>query len=1199
MPRHFNQEKYFYVNMKLQISAFFLVILAVDTYAHNIGIFTDTDGEDVQQCLASTEVAISSLASLIVNTSNTTITLCQKTTLLSGTLAIHGDVSDITLAGFNSKSVILCQGDQTPNGLAITSVNNVTITNIHFNNCGVLFKGRGIAAVFIAESTDLKMHNVQITNSTGTGVMLYNVGMRVEITRSKFIGSREGSGLHVEMDGVNETECMIYQCKFISNSAKGEMLTRGGGLNIILHNTSDVQIDLDQVNFTNNSASEEGGGLSIVFDSVTSRNEFTAKNAQFVSNTANVGGGIKFSSTKSPDKTNKVTLTNCSLSENRAQFGSAIGIFPYHQNTLQRGYSPEVAFDNLELDSNTVSTKRITNDSLFRQYEEGNGALYCSGYFIQFRGISSISNNNGSAFYMIRCNTEFKIHSMITFSNNAGYYGGAIHLVSSSIIVNSKTAFTFFNNSAFATGGALHFYSEEFSYSRFSKQCFFQKINSTNVKTVHFRFENNRGCTRKKLEGCNNSIHAISFLPCYHYYKKTSIAEVFQEVGQFDFRPSKLEREVTTLLNHSKITKEFNSSILSVIPGKPTTLPIVAKDGFNKTIPYTYSIQIVGKDAFDYSLTGMYSMTLKGKPGENFTIYLITKSSLRIVLLFEVKLQNCPPGFVLLNQSECKCSSSQNLEKKYFGIEGCNLTSFKALAKKGMWVGYQKNMTNYTDLITGYCPIGFCSRNTRDPVYDLPAVADVAKLSDAVCDGNREGILCGKCRKGFSTYYHSPNYKCGWNNLCKIGWLFYILSEILPVTLVFSAIILYDIPLTSGLISGFILYTQVIETILQGSSSSTAISPSIKALSDVHGFFYQMFQLQFFVHDKLSFCIWKGQNALDVLAINYFTSLYAFILLVSIILMLRYCNCRCTSKRKFKKKFIKQHFIHGISAFFVLFYSKTATVSVFLLRKRSLFAIGNQKFANVLYFYGGYTWFSSSHLPYAIPAIMVLAVFVVIPTVLLLVYPLHFKVLARLKISETKFVLALLKFAPLERLKPFFDSFQGTFKDNYRFFAGLYFVYRFAVLLNLALTELWVFYLVGEIQFVAMSILTAICQPHKKRLHNIIDSLLFGNLAIINALTTYINYLSYTIRPKNVHSFYFSEWFQMFLIYLPLVIFVAAIAIKLLNSYKAGQGAKGPAMNDELLEMTDRSPPLSPQSSGFNSSVDYEPQTDYSYMSTT
>ena len=71
---------------------------------------------------------------------------------------------------------------------------------------------------------------------------------------------------------------------------------------------------------------------------------------------------------------------------------------------------------------------------------------------------------------------------------------------------------------------------------------------------------------------------------------------------------------------------------------------------------------------------------------------------------------------------------------------------------------------------------------------------------------------------------------------------------------------------------------------------------------------------------------------------------------------------------------------------------------------------------------------------------------IIIPPLLLVVYPLVFKLLGLCKLSESKLAGILWRVMPIQLL----DSFQSSFKDNFRFFAGLYFFYRAIVFASYA-----------------------------------------------------------------------------------------------------------------------------------------------------
>ena len=183
---------------------------------------------------------------------------------------------------------------------------------------------------------------------------------------------------------------------------------------------------------------------------------------------------------------------------------------------------------------------------------------------------------------------------------------------------------------------------------------------------------------------------------------------------------------------------------------------------------------------------------------------------------------------------------------------------------------------------------------------------------------------------------------------------------------------------------------------------------------------------------------------------------------------------------------------------------------------------------------------------------MLSLVAVILPTILLLFYPLHYKVLSALRISES--LCALVAFSPIEKMKPFFDSFQGCFKDEYRFFSGLYFVYRFLMIFIAVFFTIQNCLFVIEVQLVVMLVLHSICQPYKYRLHNVIDTLLFGNLAIINAFT-YYNY-STTILSDAPSSISIIIWVQTALIILPMPLMLLYLVLSLKKRCMAKERSK-------------------------------------------
>ena len=197
---------------------------------------------------------------------------------------------------------------------------------------------------------------------------------------------------------------------------------------------------------------------------------------------------------------------------------------------------------------------------------------------------------------------------------------------------------------------------------------------------------------------------------------------------------------------------------------------------------------------------------------------------------------------------------------------------------------------------------------------------------------------------------------------------------------------------------------------------------------------------------------------------------------------------------------------------------------------------------------------------------------VLIPPLLLVVYPLCYKVLALLHMEETRCVNILCRILPLERIKPMFDSFQSCFKDKYRFFAGLYFFYRLVALLSFLIVDsLTKFYIALEVQLIVMLTLQAITYPYRRRWHNIIDVLLFANLAVINAMTMY-NYKKSKERNLDAKSVNAVFTIQTILVSTPFVCMVCFVIIQLALRLKKARKSEGQCRDertDTVLALVD------------------------------
>ena len=405
-----------------------------------------------------------------------------------------------------------------------------------------------------------------------------------------------------------------------------------------------------------------------------------------------------------------------------------------------------------------------------------------------------------------------------------------------------------------------------------------------------------------------------------------------------------------------------------------------------------------------------------------------------------------------------------------------------------------------------------------------------------------------------TVFFHSEQYNCHICKLGHIGWLFYALSELLPVTLVFLTVVLFNFHLTSGLWNGVILYAQIIDFI---EASSLHLlndhTKGVSILTSIYHFIYSMFNLDFFkFEDDLSFCLWNGATVMDVLAFKYVTSAYTILLLSLLLLVFKYpcCHDKCQNawegcQTLIKTSHRKDWVVHGISAFLVLSYAQCVKVSFQILSSLQLYGEGKIPVKTVVILNGNIEFLSPAHLRYALPAMFVL-IMTTLPLILLGMYP-NGQQLLTLCVGEKnidkiqqccgiRLCSCIRRTTRISRFKPLFDSFQGSFKDNFRFFASLLFLCRFLASMICAISLNPVsLYVSIEVLIILMLGLHAWTQLYQRRFYNLLDAFMYTNLAIVNGLSLFNYYWVNNPTDSNFEIVHITKTVQLTLIFLPLV----------------------------------------------------------------
>lgn len=1104
------------------------------------------------------------------------------------------NVQKLNISGIIFKNcAALSTVDPNPKQNIRASISIQNSSDIHISDIGVLSSpGTGLALYDIDSTLDIVSSNFE---GNGHDKKSGGNGLFIEVSEGSTIKS-------------SRLVYSITNCSFINNSAETTIdnsrsgftrFDKGGGICIYIRSHIGITITIEHSTIENNSATGYGGGVFAAFSNdvrnsvITVRDSnYTGNSARyggahyssylhnrgrnqtplncshsfssstFTDNRAEYGGGISVFSTsvRTNSAENDVSFKNCTWKRNSGNFGSAIAILPnaWNLNTAD-GYLPQIYFSKCIIESNNVVDTFDNSSPLVRQYTRGCGALFTTDHTIKFNNFNTFVSNNGSAFYLSRSVVKFLQKSKTSFKLNTGFDGGAIHQVSSVIHFSENSTVLFEGNTAYSKGGAVFYTSHDLHVYYYSRTCFFsyrKQVSDPAKRNITIKFINNLAET-----GYGHSIYAHSLRPCYRVFRfsiDNITSEIFQRIGNVTYFPVGREMEIATAASHSEIIAGVETKS-TALPGKQVYLPFIDVDdlGQDSRTVYLVTVMEISENSSikvdrAYNYISNDEILLYGNTGDTAAITLSSLQSQQRSLIFNMTILPCPPGFKLSplgnSQNSGQCDCAFRTESQYMGIEHCNMDEVRAYRKRGYWVGYtetESEMLGEDSLITGYCPLGFCSHS--DTLL-LPNSSDRITLNEIVCD-SRSGTLCAKCMRNHSVFYHSLYFTCKHEKYCEYGWVFYILSELLPVTVIFIVILMFNVSFTSGLINGFIFYSQVVVMFHVTADDFIPMPSGVITLNRVLHLFYLFFNLNVFTLDEISFCLFGKATALDVAAFSYITLMYSFFLIIGIVLLMNKLNLRYCYRPL--KKCIGPHWqhtlggsiIHGLTAFLVLCYAKCAQASILLLSPVVIRGKGKDTINTVVFYSGDITWLSMKHLPYAIPAFIMGTLLVILPPLLLLIYPLHYKVLSALRLSES--VCVSFSLHRLNKLKPLMDSFQGSFKDEYRFFSGLYFMYRFFLLVNVTLNSFQEVYVVILALLLFMTLFHAVCQPYKQRLHNIIDSLLFANLMAINGITIY-NFSTIQSGSKEEPITETLGYVQSFLIGLPFFVFILCLLRKVL-----------------------------------------------------
>ena len=513
-------------------------------------------------------------------------------------------------------------------------------------------------------------------------------------------------------------------------------------------------------------------------------------------------------------------------------------------------------------------------------------------------------------------------------------------------------------------------------------------------------------------------------------------------------------------------------------------------------------------------------------------MFLYVCALLSSLLLCGTASHCCPPGYVSSDGQGCQCGSSEQL----FHIESCDDNTTRAKLESGYWLGYLNSSSTGgweegcqgLILYGGKCPNGFCGDSREGTV--LPSIVSKEELNEVVCGPTRQGILCGECREEFGpgvNLFLSACVECSTDNLSRIGWLLWMLLEVVPLTAMLSTFLLFDLNVLDGPLNAYLLYAQFFSASFPVSTKGpVTISRDATSvfMRFVYVLYFGIFNLQFFSFLLPPFCLSAtadGLDQLDIIFLKSFSRIVPIVVIITI-LILQYCTQRgrcvwlrklwnkMSGRCKFVTKLSPQSSLHGLSAFYTFSYTRFLTYFGVIFGMATVSSPRGPDL-NVVFLQGNVLFLHDArHIVYCVFITALFCVIVLPPTFLLLAYPLLPQLQRYLATLEHPLPQQMSKwriFSIFSKvwIQHFGDLFQSCYKVRYRFFAAFLLVARIPLVLvwNLVHTREQGFALVTVISlFILLG--HSLCQPNVRTWINKADSFIYVHLVLVNLLATYI-----------------------------------------------------------------------------------------------
>ena len=1085
-------------------------------------------------------------------------------TLLAGTHKLSTvcemqDVSNVTFRGEDRFNVVIDCLLDSETGFKFLNVFMMSISGLEFKGCGAYarhevdptpydFPYNISSTLIFLNGSDLTLNSVTISDSTSPGFYIYDVTGVVNIDLCT-VSNASSDKLTVAGSNVvfydsyvaMETHVIISNSSFVDSGTQIQGLHYYSSAVVIVLGNAELTLDITKSNFTRNRSyglKSTGGNLAIYFfesSSVTiSHTNFLDGYSdlvggglfvQFNSGGLYVGFGDSFSAqgrTFSPT----LNIANCSFVNNMAHLYGGGAYVTWVESKLRPG-NMSISISDTTFSRNTIGMRggglglqiqanfnyflpellpilfvdmKISRCE-FREHfpdpspanhhlSESSAIMMSSVSYMEIEDVI-VESNNCTGIKAVGSNLVF--YGLNQISNNTAVTGAGLQLTNTVIdLVNARTNLTITNNYALYVGGGIHVHTSSDCTAFVNSICFIL-MRATTQSTVNFTISNN-----KALKGGDNTF-GVNYRACSHDWKTQYVLHVPEnEICRPSSRSSKPQQvcigshyvtDCDAASNNNEnetCIKVFNATIY---PGVSLTLPVYLRGESGGFVSGTVLTGIEGNAVIPYE-DKLQSVDMTGG-NLTYTIYSTNQFEEEVAHLtlrptnYDCSVGNSPVADIKLNFIDCpfgfentkfEVSSSNGFRCQCIAnpvIFTCSIDNQTITKQKYSWVGmFQRD--NKTYLATNEnCPLDYCNS-----FLDIKSLQE--NLSqDEQCQYNRTGVLCGSCPKGWSLVLGSSECR----EQCSSVWLLLIFPFALAGILLVLVIHFLNLTVTTGTVHGLIFYANILRDY---SVDVLSKHHPVPGLTQTLQIFLSWLNLDL----GISTCFYGGMEAFGKTMFLFLFPLFIWLLSAFIVVL--------SNRYIFITKLVGDNAVKVLSTLILLSYSKMLRVTIAALRMKTVeLYFNNSNSTSML------RWAVDGNIAY-LNTQRHLVLFVIALLLVLMLLPFTFILLCIRHVYSLSNCSRV--FAWIDKLKPFFDTYTGPFKDSARFWVGLLLFVRLVVLILHALdfkNNTIPYYIIVTASLFLSALMVLLQGVYNKHHLNVLEHFFILNLSLVFLINIY------------------------------------------------------------------------------------------------